>query len=274
VDAFKDKIAIVTGAASGIGRAVSEGLARRGATVIAADLNEPGAEATVRSIVGSGGKAKSVRIDVTKSDEVQKLVDGVVSENGRLDYIFNNAGIGVVGEVRDLEPDHWRKTIDVNLWGVIYGAVAAYKVMAIQGSGHIINTASVAGLIPSPTLTPYSVTKHAVVGLSSSLRAEGAALGVKVSAVCPGLVRTGLYETIALVNTDRESLLAQIPFKPIDPPRAAQAILRGVEHNREIIIFPSNARVLWSLSRLNRGIIQSLARRAVAEFRKIRTGQP
>lgn len=274
MDAFKDKIAIVTGAASGIGRAVSEGLARRGATVIAADLNEPGAEATVRSIVGSGGKAKSVRIDVTKPDEVQKLVDGAVSEYGRLDYIFNNAGIGVVGEVRDLEPDHWRKTIDVNLWGVIYGAVAAYKVMAIQGSGHIINTASVAGLIPSPTLTPYSVTKHAVVGLSSSLRAEGAALGVKVSAVCPGLVRTGLYETIALVNTDRESLLAQIPFKPIDPQRAAQAILRGVERNREIIIFPANARALWSLSRLNRGIIQSLARQAVAEFRKIRTGQP
>ncbi|MGH9827680.1 MAG: SDR family NAD(P)-dependent oxidoreductase, partial [Blastocatellia bacterium] len=215
MDAFRDKIAIVTGAASGMGRSISEELARRGAIVIAADVNQPGVVETVSTIAAAGGKAQSVPVDVTQPEAVQALVDETVRQYGRIDYMFNNAGIAVVGEVRDLTLDHWRKTIDVNLWGVIYGAVAAYKVMAAQHSGHIVNTASVAGLIPSPTLTPYSVTKHAVVGLSASLRAEGAGLGVRVSAVCPGLVQTGIQAASTLVNTDRDVLLERMPLKPI-----------------------------------------------------------
>ncbi|HEY6332319.1 MAG TPA: SDR family oxidoreductase [Blastocatellia bacterium] len=262
----------MTGAASGIGRAVSEELARRGTTVIAADLNQTGVEDAVRLILEGGGRAESAHVDVANRDQVQSLVDDAVSKYGRLDYMFNNAGIGVVGEVRDMEPDHWQRTIDVNLWGVIHGSLAAYKVMVARRGGHIVNTASLAGLVPSPTLAAYSVAKHGVVGLSTSLRAEGAGLGVKVSAVCPGLVRTGLYETITLVNAERDTLVKRIPIKPIDPRQAAQAILRGVERNREIIVFPANAQALWMLTRLSRGVGQWLARQTVKEFRKIRTG--
>lgn len=262
----------MTGAASGIGRAVSQELARRGTTVIAADLNKSGVEEAVRLMVEAGGKAESARVDVAKRDEVQSLVDDVASKYGRLDYMFNNAGIGVLGEVRDMQPDHWQRTIDVNLWGVIHGSLAAYRVMVPRRNGHIVNTASIAGLIPAPMLTAYSVAKHGVVGLSASLRAEGADLGIKVSAVCPGLVRTGLYETITLVNAERDSLVARIPIKPIDPRQAARAILRGVERNREIIVFPANARAIWILTRLSRGVGQWLARQTIKEFRKIRTG--
>jgi short-subunit dehydrogenase len=158
------------------------------------------------------------------------------------------------------------------LWGVVHGSLAAYKVMVARRSGHIINTASLAGLVPAPTLAAYSLAKHGVVGLSASLRAEGAALGVKVSAVCPGLVRTGLYDTITLVNTERNTLVERIPVKPIDPRQAARASLRGVERNREIIVFPGSARAIWMLTRLSRGVGQWLAQQTIKEFRNIRTG--
>jgi NAD(P)-dependent dehydrogenase (short-subunit alcohol dehydrogenase family) len=272
--AFTGRIAIVTGAASGIGQAVSQELGRRGAFVIAVDINGQGAEQTASAIVEKGGRAKSVAVDVTKPEQIQSLVDMAVSDYGGLDYMFNNAGIAILGEVRDFTLDHWKKIIDVNLWGVIYGTSAAYKVMAARGSGHIVNTASLAGLIPAPTLTAYSVTKHAVVGLSTSLRAEGAALGVRVSAVCPGLVQTGITEAGVILNAERELVLQQVPFKPIDPSQAARSILRGVERNRDIIIFPAHARTSWWLYRFSRGLVQAAARGAIRDFRKIRTDRP
>ena len=104
--------------------------------------------------------------------------------------MFNNAGIGIIGDERDKSFDGWQKIIDVNLMGVIYGTLAAYSLMTEQGSGHIVNTASIAGFLPAPVEVAYGTTKHAVARLSTSLRAEGAALGVKVSAICPGVMNT------------------------------------------------------------------------------------
>jgi NAD(P)-dependent dehydrogenase (short-subunit alcohol dehydrogenase family) len=122
---------------------------------------------------------------------VQALVSDLVARYGVLDYIFNNAGISVCADARDLEIAHWRKVIDVNLMGVVYGTHAAYQQMVKQGHGHIVNIASLAGLVPFPTNAPYAASKHAVVGLSLSMRTEGEALGVKVSAVCPGFSVSG-----------------------------------------------------------------------------------
>jgi NAD(P)-dependent dehydrogenase (short-subunit alcohol dehydrogenase family) len=126
---------------------------------------------------------------------VQELVDETVRDYGRLDYMFNNAGIGMGGEVRDMDLEHWRRVLEVNLWGVTCGTSAAYEEMVRQGFGHIVNTASLAGLIPLPMVAAYCATKHAVVGLSASLRAEAAALGIKVSVVCPGFVETGIFRS-------------------------------------------------------------------------------
>lgn len=267
---FKGKVAIVTGGASGIGRALCEELGARGATVIVADINAEGAQQVASAIATADGRARSVHLDVSQAEKVQKLVDETVSEDGRLDYMFNNAGIAIGGEVRDMNLEHWRRIMDVNLWGVIHGTTAAYRVMLGQGFGHIVNTASAAGLIPVPMETAYAATKHAVVGLSTSLRGEAAGLGVKVSVVCPGFVRTGIYDAVTILNADRQKVLAGIPFRKMDAAKAARVILRGAHCNRAIITFPLHARALWWLFRLCPGMLALLAGRMVGDFRALR----
>jgi hypothetical protein len=149
-------------------------LARRGATLIIGDINLSGAQDVARTITASGGRAFAARVDVRQAGDVQALVDQVVEHHGRLDLIFNNAGIGVGGEFQDFSLEHWRTAVEVNLMGVIHGVAAAYPVMVRHGGGQIVNIASLAGLIPSPGLGPYAATKGAVVSLTHALRLEGA----------------------------------------------------------------------------------------------------
>ncbi len=268
---FDGKIAIITGGASGIGRAIGEELGRRGATVVVTDINKEGAEEVASGINSAGGRAEAALLDVSKQKDVQKLIMQTADKHGRLDYIFNNAGIGILGETRDMEMDHWRQTIDVNLWGVIYGSTAAYSLMVRQGFGHIVNTASMAGLISSPIAAPYGTTKHAVVGLSTSLRAEGAGLGVKVSVVCPGVIRTPIFETSPLLNTDKDAMLERMPdWMMTDVDKAALTIIKGVIRNQAIIIPPFQARAFWWLQRLSPRIMEPIWAMFLKEFRKYR----
>ncbi|HEY5335391.1 MAG TPA: SDR family NAD(P)-dependent oxidoreductase, partial [Mycobacteriales bacterium] len=183
--------AIVTGAGSGIGAALIRRLVAAGAAVVAADIDEARAAAVVASCSGPG-TAVAAHLDVADADAVRDLVAKVAAEPGGLAMMFNNAGIGVGGNTEDLTVADWNRVIDINLRGVVHGVAAAYPVMVHQGRGHIVNTASLAGLLPAGLLTVYSTTKHAVVGLSLSLRAEAAARGVKVLVVCPSAVETAM----------------------------------------------------------------------------------
>jgi NAD(P)-dependent dehydrogenase (short-subunit alcohol dehydrogenase family) len=273
MDYFKNKIAIVTGGASGIGRAISEELGRRGCAVVVTDVNLEGAQQTASNIEQSGGRAQAERLDVSRADDVQSLVDKTLAEHRRLDFMFNNAGIGVGGEVRDLDMAHWRRIIDINLLGVIHGINAVYPAMIKQGSGHIINTASLAGLIGAPAMVPYATTKYAVVGLSTSLRAEARGLGVKVSVVCPGFVQSGIYEAATVAKASMSDLMSKLPFTPMDVGVAAKMILRGVERDRAIIVFPFYARLLTWLIRLNYAMIVPLGNKTVRDFREIRSDE-
>jgi len=191
---FDGATAIVTGGASGIGRALAEELAKRGSEVVLADLQIELAEEVATEIHAAGGKAKAVKLNVTDFPAMEQLVQETVERTGRLDYIFNNAGIGIGGTVHHYGIEDWNYIIDVNFRGVINGVQAAYKIMMQQGFGHIINTASIAGIMPSPASVAYAATKHAVVGLSTSLRAEAAQLGIRVSVICPGVIRTPILE--------------------------------------------------------------------------------
>jgi len=191
---FNDATAIVTGGASGIGRAISEELAQRGCDVVLADLQIELAKEVASQIRASGGTATAVKVDVTDFPAMDKLVHATVTRTGRLDYLFNNAGIVIGGGVDHYGIEDWNRVIDVNLRGVVNGVQAAYKIMLAQGFGHIVNTASMAGLMSGPGNVVYTTTKHAVVGLSTSLRAEAASQGVRVSVVCPGVIRTPILD--------------------------------------------------------------------------------
>jgi NAD(P)-dependent dehydrogenase (short-subunit alcohol dehydrogenase family) len=266
VDAFRDKIAIITGGASGIGRAVGEALARAGADVVLADLNGAAAEEAARAIAASGGKARGATLDVRDAVAVRALVDETVARAGRIDYLFNNAGIITMGEARDLTPEDWRAILDVNLYGVVHGVQAAYPLMVRQGSGHIVNTASMAGLLPNAFQIPYATSKYAIFGLSTSLRLEGADLGVKVSVVCPGFVETPILQS-RMVKMNREAYWKNVPTRPMPVATCARLILDGVRRNRGVITIAWYTRLFWWLDRLFPGLMHALTRIGVRKMR-------
>jgi short-subunit dehydrogenase len=189
----------------------------------------------------------------------------------RLDYLFNIAGVGFAGDARDLQMEHWRRVLDVNLWGTIHATMAAYEVMTKQGHGHIINMASLAGVLPNPGSVPYATSKHAVVGLSLSLRAEAASLGVRVSVICPGFVQSQVLSSATMLNLARERMVESIPFKFMDAAAAARRILDGVVANKAVIIFPAYARWFWWLYRLNARLIDPILKKMIADLRRLRS---
>jgi NAD(P)-dependent dehydrogenase (short-subunit alcohol dehydrogenase family) len=271
---FAGAVAIITGAASGIGRALSEALARRGAHVVLADLQIEVATALAAGIRAEGGQAAAAEVDVIDFETINRLVQETVNVHGRLDYMFNNAGVGIGGEVRHYDIQDWYRVLDVNVRGVVNGVQAAYPIMFQQGFGHIINTASMAGLVPSPWIVSYSAAKHAVVGLSLALRIEAATSGVRVSVLCPGVVRTPILEgggkygkVFHSVPIERQRAYWE-RFSPMDPARFAHKVLRAVGRNRAIIIVPSWWKVFWWLNRLSPWFGERIARKHLVDTKR------
>jgi NAD(P)-dependent dehydrogenase (short-subunit alcohol dehydrogenase family) len=264
------KHAIVTGAGSGIGAALTRALVAAGADVLCTDVDADAAEHTAAAAAGPGS-ARPARLDVTDAGAVQAAVDDVVSRAGRLDLMFNNAGIVWGGDTELLTLDQWNAIIDVNIRGVVHGIAAAYPLMIQQGSGHIVNTASLAGLLPAARLTSYAMTKHAVVGLSIALRSEAAVHGVGVLVVCPGAVETPILDKGAVGDFEGRSffLTGVRSQKGYDPDRLARDVLRAVERNRSILVVPRLAKVGWLSARLVPTLVQRSSARMIA-----RRGRP
>ena len=271
---FDGATAIVTGGASGIGRALAEELAKRGSEVVLADLQIELAEEVASKIHVSGGKAKAVKIDVTNFPAMEQLVQETVKRTGRLDYMFNNAGIAIGGNVNNYGIEDWNQIVDVNLRGVINGIQAAYKIMMEQGFGHIINTASMAGLMSSPGAVAYATTKHAVVGLSKSMRAEAAQIGVRISVLCPGVVRTPILEGGGkygkmLIDIPPEQLRRMWErLRPMSPNIFAEKVLNSVAKNKAIIIVPSWWKLFWWINRLSPSLGIFLAQKRFQKVQK------
>ncbi|WP_332642477.1 SDR family oxidoreductase [Aeromicrobium sp.] len=268
-DAYIGKIAIVTGGGSGIGAALGTALVAAGAHVVLADLDGSAAEKVAAELSGPGS-ARGVVLDVTDAATVQSLVDSVVAEHGRLDLMFNNAGISLLGETQDLPIDQWNAIIDVNIRGVVHGVAAAYPLMIKQGSGYIVNTASMGGLMAAGLLTSYVMTKHAVVGLSLALRSEAAAYGVGVTAICPAAVNTPILDKgqFGVVKGRDFFLKGQGIRKPVDPDELAQQVLGAVVKNDALVIAPVQARFAHRLQRLAPKFTQKQSIKFIAKQRK------
>ncbi len=269
--AFNGKQAIVTGAGSGIGAALSRALVAAGADVLCTDIDGDAAAQTARQSTGPG-TARSAILDVTDAAAVQAGVDDVVSRAGRLDLMFNNAGIVWGGDTELLTLDQWNAIIDVNIRGVVHGVAAAYPVMIRQGHGHIVNTASMAGLVPAGRLTSYAMTKHAVVGLSLALRSEAAVHGVDVLVVCPGAVETPILDKGAVGDFEGRSffLTGQRGSTGYDPDLLAGDVLRAIEQKRGMLVVPKIAHAGWLAVRLAPTLMQRASARMIARRRQLR----
>ena len=257
------RTAIVTGGASGIGQALAEELASRDVFVVVADRQVELGEQVAKVIRERGGLAVSVELDVRNLDRFQEVVEMIFAQHHRLDFLFNNAGIGVGGLAHDCNVSDWNDLIDVNLRGTSNGILAAYPRMIQQGFGHIVNTASMAGLSPSPLAVIYSATKCGIVGLSRALRVEASRFGVKVSVLCPGLIRTPLLtggrygRFTSNIDPAWVAKAAKI-LRPMEPAEFACRALRAVERNRAIIVEPKLWRLLWYLERISPSLVERM----------------
>ncbi|MEU8461865.1 SDR family oxidoreductase [Streptomyces sp. NPDC029003] len=254
-DRFGGQLVLVTGAASGIGRATAFAFAEAGARIVAVDRDAEGAARTAEMarLVGAA-EAWGECVDVSDEQAMEKLAAKVAAEYGIVDVLVNNAGIGLSGAFLETSAEDWRKVLDVNLWGVIHGCRIFGKQMAERGQGgHIVNTASAAAYLPSKTLPAYSTSKAAVLMLSECLRAELAGRQIGVSAICPGIVNTNITATSRFAGVDaaeekrrQERSSRLYGLRNFPPEKVADAILTAVVKNQAVVpVTPESKGALW-----------------------------
>lgn len=268
--AFAGRTAIITGGASGIGRALGAALVAGGARVVLADIDGDAAAHAATELAPparTGASIEGHHLDVRDEEAFASLVEVTAQRHGGLDLLFNNAGLSMGGPTHELTSAHWDRMIEVNIRGVVNGVLAAYPRMIEQGHGHIVNTASMAGLAAPPFVTAYALTKYAVVGLSTGLRAEAALHGVQISVLCPGSVETPILDrqpdpdlpARASATVTARQYLTAVGQKPVDVEGFARRALDQVARNRSIIVVPASAKPLWYLQRLSPSLMDRIS---------------
>ncbi|WP_210769938.1 SDR family oxidoreductase [Qaidamihabitans albus] len=265
---FPGRLVVVTGAGGGIGRATALAFAAEGAGLVLTDIASDAVRETAELVRANGSTAAEYTVDSADGERVHEFAERVRAEHGVPDIVVNNAGIGVAGPFLETGVADWERVIDVNLWGVIHGCRAFAPQLVERGEGgHIVNLASMAAYLPTKALPAYSTTKAAVLMLSECLRAELASRQIGVSAICPGVVRTGITSSTRFVGTDAEEqarrqrastrLYARRGF---GPEKVARDILRAVERDTALAPSTPEAKVTLALSRLTPGLLRAAAR--------------
>ncbi len=231
---FNNKVIVITGGASGIGKSIAMQLAALGGKIIIVDRNVKAGTKLVKNLFLKDQDAVYRNVDMTDVAEVEELFKYITADYGQIDYMFNCAGIFMAGEIRDTPLVNWETTINNNIWAVNNGTHFAYQEMLKQGNGHIINIASAAGLFPVPIMGIYGASKFAIVGITHELRNEAKDFNIKVSAVCPTVVNTPLYDTAIYNKLNKPKALKG--RKALQTPElAAKRIIKGVVRNKATI---------------------------------------
>jgi len=243
--------AVVTGASGGLGRAFALQLAKHRGSILCADIDEAGGRETALQVERAGGIAHFRKCDVRKADEVLALVDAGKDALGGVDLIINNAGVAVAGNVGDVKLEDWAWQVDINLWGVIYGCHAFMPYFRSMGRGHVINVASLAGLIHVPGMGPYNVTKAAVVALSETLAGEVVGSDIGVTVLCPSFFETNIVRSSrrsgSIDTTAAEKMMKRSRVQADDVARIA---LRAAQKNELYALPHIEGRAMWGMKRL------------------------
>ncbi|MGB5222318.1 MAG: SDR family NAD(P)-dependent oxidoreductase [Polyangiales bacterium] len=243
--------AVITGAGSGLGRALALDLSGRGASVVISDIDPASAEETAGLVRAQGTRAEVIPCDVTDRDAVFGLVDETERRLGGIDFLANNAGVAVGGPFDEISIDDWRWAVDINLWGVIYGCQAAVPKMKAQGRGYILNVASAAGLLAPPAMSAYNVTKAGVVSLSETLYAEYKHSGIQVTVLCPTFFKTNIIGSGRGATTEKED--AQISRwmerAKVQAPGVAKTAVDAARDGKLYVQPMRDGRMAWRLKR-------------------------
>jgi len=273
---FDGRVAAVTGAGSGIGRALARELAGRGAPLALSDIDEAGLAETVALCEGSGVKVTSQRLDVADRDAMYAWADQVVDEHGKVNLIFNNAGVALAATIEAMSYEDFEWLMNINFWGVVYGTKAFLPHLKAAGEGHVVNLSSVFGLVSIPSQSAYNAAKFAVRGFTDALRMElemeGA--GVSCTTVHPGGIKTNIARNARIDPSvvdlagnpdDARNRFDKVAFTR--PARAARQILTAVERDRRRALIGPDAKVIDLISRLPAGLYQRVLVKG-ARFRR------
>lgn len=262
------KHAIVTGAASGLGRAIAVELARHAWHVALCDLNDEGSQETLRLVREAGGEGQLEHLDVTAPDEWQRLRDKLQGAWSQLDLLVNNAGVGVGGDVGKLPLEDWHWIININLYGAIYGCHTLVDWMKQNARGaHIVNIASMAAIVSAPGMAPYNVTKAGMLSFSETLFGELAPYNIGVTGVCPAFFPTNILQSGRFQTQQQRKLADRMMSQSrATADQVAKRVMRAIERNELYVFVPAVASVFWRLKRLMpKTVLKLIARRQARE---------
>jgi NADP-dependent 3-hydroxy acid dehydrogenase YdfG len=260
---LKNKVVVITGAASGIGKATAKAFAQKGADLVVADNNAQRLEETANEIKAIGARVLASQVDVSDRNQVETFASLVISERGHVDVLINNAGVGVGGSLLETKIEDFAWIFSINYWGVVYGLKAFLPYMVARKYGHVVNTASGAGLCSIPAMSAYCSTKFAVVGLSETLRTEIRQYGIGVSTICPGVINTNIItqSRMHLQEGSRATHQRLIDFYRRfgwPPERVAKAIMSAVRHNRSIVPVGPEVWAQWFMKRFSQKFFETM----------------